>query len=483
MSGGWALRAACTDDVEHASETTRLLEEDCWATPHFSEHQERARTIGLPAPPLGTIPLTWKKPTATLVESPIPKLSQGFDLDDLRRRVAAKGKLQESNFVDNENTAGLMVLKSIISSTLQATAVLGSYFFIESGGRYITPRCREYAPIHRQHEDPVAWNDKAMLPEYACFATSYCFWTFPVICAFGVVVIFLKSLLDRRLFYECLMNKIFLLQSSTSFLRSPVCWFLFLYGTSGISCVYFVNFKGNKFSQNDVDCVFGMLAYLSATCAFVFIICSQWSATRSSLPLPTFIQKDCVAAISLLNECCFIDEADFRSAFEAAEALMEREATKFNKSLKRYNFYYSFDLDTAELMRLIRDAHEQGTDIEPGIFSGCWMWLRYHFRIFQSYWVTRLLYFPHLTDSRSGWFRLWCRLHYVFTTLAALLFVYTFFYLTNEFLEFQKAIDTVFHPTSPEEEIHRLVNETIRAGAEKMRHAIEKNLDVDGHFH
>merc|ERR1719183_612538 len=166
---------------------------------------------------------------------------------------------------------------------MNVAVVLGAYFFLQSAGFSMTPHCSEWA----LHDVPrSSWR---RWKEYLCYISTACFWTFPIICPFAIFMLFLKNLLDKRLFYECLFNKIFLLQRSSSYMTSPTFWFMIIYFLLGMSQLFFFQ---KQAGVNYKELAFGVLAYLSPIVSFLLLLFGNWSVNRLIVPLPVFIERD-----------------------------------------------------------------------------------------------------------------------------------------------------------------------------------------------
>lgn len=359
---------------------------------------------------------------------PTDKLERSFDLAALREKVAAAETLDEYKHLEFENLPEYMVLISIVNALVAVMIVLGAYWFIISAGDRITPLCKPYA----QPELPIYSLKKAKLKENVCYVSTYCFWTYPILCPLAVAWVNWKNLVDKRIFYECLLNRIFLMQSRTSYLTSKTFWFLLLYGIFAMAVVFYMEVGADQpFASNPYwkykEIVFGMLAYFSACSAFLHKLFSQWSVNNQIISISNFAYQDSPAAVSLMTKCTFVDAVDYEKAWCRVEELFERLRTEERMTP---------DLNTPELLQLTLDMHEQwkgytSSFIEQAAYlCGYWFMPR-------RYWVSRLLYFEHLKDSRSWHFKFCVRFYAIFMGISVALFCWGMFYTTSHYLLFQ----------------------------------------------
>eukprot|EP00747_Dinoflagellata_sp_TGD_P164690 gnl/TRDRNA2_/TRDRNA2_184972_c0_seq1.p1 gnl/TRDRNA2_/TRDRNA2_184972_c0~~gnl/TRDRNA2_/TRDRNA2_184972_c0_seq1.p1 ORF type:complete len:404 (+),score=50.58 gnl/TRDRNA2_/TRDRNA2_184972_c0_seq1:130-1341(+) len=354
--------------------------------------------------------------TRQLREQDLGEFADKFELSEIRRRVAADPMLPSSTFTEWENTPAWMVPFTIVSAILQVTVVSGAHFFMIAYGRHIAPRCSRAG--YRQWE------------EHLCEFTTLCFWTYPVVCPLVVVFIFWKNLQDKRLFYECLLNKIFLQFRDLPFFSSPTFWFLMGYGWCALWCLYFIKDTEMK-NVSYTELCFGLLAYFTPIVAFLVVLFSTWSVNWHIVTLPKYVQEDRRAAVKLLDECTYVASIDFGVAFEAVECLYE-------KLKQRQKF--TPQLTTSELVQLTLEMHQKGirgtnywSRFKCDCFSCCccWWWFS------RKYWASRFLYFEHLNDNRSWEFRRWCRAYIIFICFAVFVFIWAFLYTLLAFTVFE----------------------------------------------
>lgn len=345
-----------------------------------------------------------------------------FDLEDLRSRAAAKPTLDDWTYVEFENLPGWMVLRNIAAAMLQVAVVLGAYFFMQSSGHHFTPHCTKY-----HGPDIIEFSTKKeKLNAYACYATTLSFWTYPIVCPMIVIAVYWKNLLDKRLFYECLLNRIFLRYANKSYLCSPTFWFMLVYLATGLSSIFYIRESPAWSVRPLQELIFGLLAYLSPIFAFLIVLFSHWSANSHLVSLPQFVLRDHHKAVQLLNSCTFLRATEFRYAFWAAERLLERV---------QYEERMSFDLNTSEFMRLVLDQHEGQLDGKLSF----WNEIECSCRCWRPYWVTQVLYLDCVRDWRSWRFRFFSGFYDVFMFAAVLVFLWSFAYTVQKFVAFQGA--------------------------------------------
>lgn len=351
-------------------------------------------------------------------------MSDTFDVIALRERVARLEKLDDYQHLEFENLPEYMVLISITNAVFAVMIVLGAYWFIISAGDRITPLCKPYA----QPDLPIYSFKKVKMKENMCYISTYCFWTYPILCPLAVAWVNWKNLVDKRIFYECLLNRIFLMQSRISYLSSGTFWFLLFYGIFAMSSAFYMDVgeHGSTYWKYK-EVVFGMLAYFSACGAFLHKLFSQWSVNNQIISLSNFAYQDSPAALALMNQCTFIGAVDFEKAWCRVEELFER--------LKKDD-RMTPELNTPELLQLTMDMHYKWKDKSStfmetvGFLCGFWFMPR-------RYWVSRFLYFEELKDTRSWRFRFVVRFYAAFMFVSVALFCWGMFYTTSHYLLFQ----------------------------------------------
>jgi len=368
------------------------------------------------------------------VEAPVPKSSSAsskhVDIEALREKVNSKYPLDDYTYLEMENNPEYMVLTSVVSAVVSIVIVLGAYWFVIAAGDRITPLCKPYS----RPDLPIYSFTKAKAQENWCYSSTYCFWTYPILCPLAVIWVNWKNLLDKRIFYECLLNRIFLVQSRVSHVSSLSFWFLITYGLLALSTVHFMSVVQNHLEHNHYwkykEVVFGMLSYVSAVAAFLYMLFCQWSVNAQIISLSNFVYRDTSAAVALMNEVTFVPVDDFQAAWEHVEELYETL-----KNDERINP----DMNTPELLQLTMDMHSKYKDQETTIMDrirGCCgiVFLP------KRYWAYRLLWCEQLKDTRSWHFRFCIRFYALFMALSVAMFIWGMIYTTIHYIHFQKGL-------------------------------------------
>lgn len=351
-----------------------------------------------------------------------------FDILALRESVASRPAVDEYALLEVENNPEYMVLQSVANAVFAVLIVLGAYWFVISVGDRITPLCRPYA----QPDLPVYSFRERKLKENLCYASTYCFWTYPILCPLAVIWVNWKNLVDKRIFYECLLNRIFLVQSRVSYIWSKTFWFLFIYGVLALSSIFYMEAgqdeplsSGPYWKYKEV--VFGMLAYFSAVGAFLFKLFSQWSVNAQIISITNYVYRDSAAALELITKCTFVNAEDFEASWARVEELFEdMEGTE--RMIPA--------MSTAELLQLTLQQHEKWKEYEPTFMERARNFCGNCF-VPKKYWVSRLLYFEHLKDTRSWHFRFCIKFYAAFMAVSVALFCWGMFYTTSHYLLFQ----------------------------------------------
>lgn len=329
-----------------------------------------------------------------------------------------------------------MVAMSITHAVVQGLVVLGAYFFMHSTGREILPQCT--GEVH------LKATTKKDLMDNLCFISSYCFWTYPIFCPFAVVLIFWKNLLEKRLFYECLMNGIFLTYRNYPFLISPTFWFLLLYGACSVMCFGFVDRAEALENRSLKEIVFSILTYSTPFAQFFVVVFTQWSANTHIVSLALFFSQDVEKASEIVNNSTFVQSDDLRLAWEEVEDVFEHLRHKEN---------IAFEVDTSQLMGMILFEHKELQRSKPAVYSSYYDSIdwkrcgrRCHGRFWRGYWISRILWFDQLKDSLSWTFRFWARTYMLFMLLAGVLFVWAMVSSTQEWVHYQNMLPNELKP-------------------------------------
>eukprot|EP00747_Dinoflagellata_sp_TGD_P167134 gnl/TRDRNA2_/TRDRNA2_191056_c0_seq1.p1 gnl/TRDRNA2_/TRDRNA2_191056_c0~~gnl/TRDRNA2_/TRDRNA2_191056_c0_seq1.p1 ORF type:complete len:415 (-),score=54.20 gnl/TRDRNA2_/TRDRNA2_191056_c0_seq1:68-1312(-) len=385
----------------------------------------------------------------------LKEYAEKFDLSALRSRVAAEPMLPSRTFTEWENTPSWMVAYAVVSALVQVSVVSGAHFFMVAYGRRITPHCGVYyvPGLSDFTTDTRKWE------ENMCYITTFAFWTYPVVCPLAVIFLYWKNLLDKRLFYEALLNKIFLQFRSHSFLSSPTFWFLALYGLCACFCLYYIK-DTEVVDMGYTELIFSLLAYLAPMTAFLIVLFTTWSVNWHIVTLPKYVEQDRVGAIKLLEDCTYVASADMCLAFEAVEWLFDDLAAKKK---------FTPQMTTSEILRLSLDMHEKGLR-PPGLKCDCWCYQKYitHWW-FRSYWASRFLYYKYLDDSRSWAFRRWSYLYHTFMIIAVFIFIWAWMYTMLAFTIYE-------HERMPKGiGPHEVLPGAVKDALESMGHNVTRN--------
>jgi|Transcript_39296 hypothetical protein len=362
-----------------------------------------------------------------LLEVSENSLTQSVDFEDVKKRANEQPRLDDYTYVELEDLPAYMVLTSITNAAFSVLIVLGAYYFIVASGERITPHCKSH--IRR---DLHFWSfTEPKLKEHMCYVSTYCFWTYPLLCPLAVIWVNWKNLVDKRLFYEGLLNRIFIQQSNVSYLTSTTFWFLIIYGILAFCSILYMRI-GDESSENNPywkykETVFSLLGYFSAIGAFLHKLFSQWSANGQIISLTNYAYRDTPASLKLLSECKFVSAHNFEVAWGRVEKLFS--------ALKRDGKPVPV-MTTPELLLVTLDMHDKWKDYKESFVAKAGLLCGMFFAP-TGYWGSRLLYFPYLKDWRSFRFHFCVRFYTVFMSVSVVLFLWGFLYTTSHYLLFQ----------------------------------------------
>lgn len=393
-------------------------------------------------------------------------LLAGVDLERARLGAPATADdahvLRLSRYV-RAGSPWYLVVYNMGMALMNFFTVLGAFFFVLSAYDRVTPRCYELSG------GPEDMNFAKGL----CEVTALCFWTYPLVSSFVVVLVFLKNLYDTRLYYECLVHRILLDYGNSDATQSPAVWLMIAYGSLAFGMLYFVAPPGDTSPREYKSLIYGMLAYFSPVVSSLALFYSQWQIESHLIPLPKYTEVDPEKAASLLGQAAFVPEDHLRVAFEGVEETLDNQAQGAGGSGGR-------TLSSPEYFALLRSAAvlevdrakqvqqeaklsgqtEQpsrsctdslmascGFDVLPDELAmtmgnarrpevlGTWYNLR------RGYWVRRLLHSSHLDDERARSFRRWTRAYLGFVVFVAFLFVWMYLATTVTFLAYEHLLD------------------------------------------
>lgn len=340
-----------------------------------------------------------------------------LNLEGLAAR-APEAERGEEKFLEWENRPWYMVGFNMCMAMVNVSTILGAYFFLRSVGNRITPRCYvfkdEKLGLTDLPDDPNDEHWNGML----CDLCTFCFWTYPLVCPMAVVWVYSKNLLDARLYYECLMHGVILDLRNSSYLFSPLAWLLFLHGSLAVAAVHFIRISSDLAKIGDEPLAFGLLAYFLPVFAFLVVALCHWSVKWYTVPVGKFVENDHKGGIKLLDRCTFIEETNFRDAFEAITETLDEAPVPV------------VPLKTPEWLRLIAEAASRRVS-RPSRWCGgdC-----------RAYWVYRLLFSKYLKDGRAREFRLWSTLYGIFLFVCFILFLVSFLITAVDVMHFERVM-------------------------------------------
>lgn len=347
---------------------------------------------------------------------------EDFDLEELRRRSAAMPDVQEYEFFEYENNPCVMLGYNVGMAMLNAVTVGGAYFFLIAAGTSVTPRCSTYHDrrdlgVIPSSESSTTWE------EWMCNISTFCFWTYPMLGSLVVVFLYWKNLVDSRLYYECLLNRVLLDFKNLQYVYSPSFWLLLVYGICGVSSLIYIKSASASSNKTYRELVYGLLAYFAPVAAFVFVLFRNWSVEWHTVPLGKYCERNHRGAVEHLDRSTLVREGAFVEAFEAAEDLLQRYAT-------RHRLPRPVELTTREFVLLVLDMFKKGARAPRG-------WLCSPPRCCRSYWVSRVLFSRHVQDRRASTFRFFARCYMIFLLIAVVIFCWTFMHTAHELLVLQ----------------------------------------------
>jgi len=346
--------------------------------------------------------------------------------------------LQLSEFI-NANSPWWIIFSSCLNAALNLLAVSGAFFFVMATWEDIMPQCYK-------HEGAGAFKD------FLCHSTTFCFWTYPIICPMVMILVVWRNVLQTRLYYECLLNEM-LVDFESSAATNPGVWFIVAYGMIAFSMVFFENSPLPK-----TKFIFALLAYWAPIFTFLMFLFKNWSIETFLIPLPCYCSTDPEYAGKVFHHACkcFVPEAYMQIAFiNTVERLEKERASKKDTSA-------FFGMLKDEIIKEIESTGGLGeleTYVPESMVKPLGLVERPPYRtrfskisrpevltigynLRHGYWVSNVLFNTYLVDSRSGTFRQWSRVFLFIVFASALAFVWSMARTTATFLVYEHLVDS-----------------------------------------
>lgn len=332
--------------------------------------------------------------------------------------------LQESPFV-NVNSGWYLFFANFGFCLLNLIAVSGAYFFVLASYKDVVPHCYEFESVHQS----------------ICNTSVFCFMTYPVICPLVIVCLLYMNMLEMRLYYECLLNRMLLDYEAATF-NHPAVWGILLWGVGAATMLHYMS--------SDVamhKLAYSMIAYFAPLITFILVMFSKWKIETFLIPLPAFCGTDPTLAGDLLRDASrnYVFERQFRVAFENVNDQLQAKEAQGDEMVWDTKCFFGLIKEAAQLEI---DRVGQSGGVEAGFgkamlnkvlgyvgikerpeyqkrfdkvtrpeILGTW------FNIRHGFWVSRILFSPFLLDERSQNFRWWARFYVFFMIVSFIVFV------------------------------------------------------------
>lgn len=350
--------------------------------------------------------------------------------------------LQTSTY-SNVNIPWCMVISLLLEMMLNCFVVYGSYGYMQSVYATFTPKCSIY---EKRHEIPLL---------ALCNATGFCFWTYPLLCALGIVLIFSRFLYESRLYYECLLHRILLNYDNGASTTSPLTWIWVVYGLLAMSVLFFVD------TDHRTSRTMAMIYFAPVVSVFMVFL-SRLQVESFLLPLPKFYETDPAVAKKLFNEAIFVNELLMRVAYEdfhkALDSLGHQGplnsaeyfgllAEVIKKLQQTYNpettdappdAWYDKLLAGAGLVKVDESTASEALMNRPDVNN-------WGFELRKPFWAVRVLHSQYLSDDRSISFIRWGRVFLVCALVLALCILEVFISTGFDYFRFQREHVVEFH--------------------------------------
>lgn len=400
-----------------------------------------------------------------LIPKKVDAKSNYYEVADERTALLAKGEqpkvwleggekdehrvLQLSEFI-NANSPWWIFFSSCLNAGLNLLAVSGAFFFVMASWEDIMPSCWK-------HEGASSAAD------FMCHATTFCFWTYPIICPMVMVLVIWRNVLQTRLYYECLLNEM-LVDFESSAATNPGVWFILLWGLLAFGMVFFENspLPMTKF-------VFSLLAYWAPIITFLMFLFKNWSIENFLIPLPCYCSTDPEYAGKVFHHACkcFVPESYMQLAFIN---MSERFGMENGKPKDTSEFFGTLKEEIIKEMEACGGLSEYETYVPESMVKPLGLVERPPYRsrfskisrpevltmsynLIHGYWVSNVLFSGFLKDARSACFRLWAYAFLFIVFLSAMMFAFFMVRTTATFMVWEHLAGTdgwagrlMFHP-------------------------------------
>lgn len=344
--------------------------------------------------------------------------------------------LQLSEFI-NANSPWWIIFSSCLNAALNLLAVSGAFFFILAQWEDIMPQCYR----HEGMSD---------ISTFFCHTTTFCFWTYPIVCPMVMVLVIWRNVLQTRLYYECLLNEM-LVDFESSAMTNPGVWFILAYGLIAFLMVLYENSPMPK-----TKFILSLLAYWAPIFTFLMFLFKNWSIETFLIPLPCYCSTDPEYAGKVFHHACkcFVPEEYMQIAW-----VMAKEDYKKQKSAPQ---------DTSAFFSKLKEEINREIDACGGLGElECYVpesvlkplglverppyrtrfskisrpeVLTISYNLKHGYWVSNVLFSKFLKDERSTNFRKWAYIFLGIVFFSSLFFVWFMARTTATFMVYEHLI-------------------------------------------
>lgn len=384
----------------------------------------------------------------------MPEKSKAFQHDEWQPLLEKDEHrvLQLSEFI-NANSPWWIFVSNCLVAALNLLAVSGAFFFVMASWEDIMPQCYK----HKE-------GGTSAVSHFFCHLTTYCFWTYPMICPMVMIMLIWRNVLQTRLYYESLLNEM-LVDYESSAMTNPGVWFILAYGLTAFFMIYFLN---SPLPMTKV--VFSLLAYWAPIITFLMFMFKNWSVETFLIPLPSYCSTDPEYAGKVFHHACrcFVPESYMQIAFVNTIDKFDKEKA----SPKDSGRFFAALKD--EIIKEVQGCGGPGEPeyyvpekfIKPlGLVERAPYRTRFSkisrpevltvgYNLKHGYWVYNVLFSKYLKDERSKSFHLWAYLFLLVVFMSGLVFLLFMVRTTATFLVFEHLVSSqnkwvgrlMFHP-------------------------------------
>jgi len=306
---------------------------------------------------------------------------------------------------------------------MEILGIFGAYMFLVTHAHTLFPMCtqRDFLDDFLGAQNPHS---------YLCTGSSWCLWTFPLLCCGIIPFLQYWEFCDQRLFYECLREKILVKFPPKRFFTAPIIMLITLWLLLGLTTLFFGGNPGKDW-QGWVKMAMLIMPFMLPVLSFAMTVFISWDIKFFLITLSNFVDEDVYWAQRHLSQCVSVSDEDVMEAYERLHAAGELPIGGTSEQV--------FGALKDELSKPESTPSMTHVDSDTEKWIATSMDRAMALILFKDgFWLTDLLWMPK--DNRAKMFRIMYRVFAAVVWLVVLLVIYLLIITTILFMETQGRI-------------------------------------------